>query len=204
MRASLGQAYGPGKPIDRNFRACVTSITEMPLRTILLLSVALLVLVGAAPADARRASHLWATINVCDTKEAPDTIGVRARMPGDGTKRRMWMRFRTQFYSDEDFAWKYVTSGGRSPWVEVGSAIFAFKETGYEFQFDPPAAGASFLLRGVVEFQWRSKGGKVVRRTRKFTEKGHRTRGADPPGYSAARCRISGPTDPQPRHYVEP
>jgi hypothetical protein len=86
-----------------------------------------------------------------------------------------------------------VTSGGRSPWVEVGSAIFAFKETGYEFTFDAPTAGSTFLLRGVVEFQWRSKGGKVVRRTRKFTEAGHRTRGADPGGFSAARCRIEGP-----------
>jgi hypothetical protein len=117
----------------------------------------------------------------------------------------MWMRFRTQFYSQTDYTWKYVSSGGRSPWVEVGSAIFAFKETGYEFQFDAPAAGETFLLRGVVEFQWRSKGGKVVRRKRKFTEPGHRTRSADPEGFSEARCRINGPAQPtaSPR-YVEP
>jgi hypothetical protein len=177
----------------------------MPLRPLLLASL-LLVLVLAFPAgaEAGRASHLWSTINVCDTEKAPDTIGIRARMPGDGTRRRMWMRFRTQFYSDEDFAWKYVTSGGRSPWVEVGSAIFAFKETGYEFTFDAPEPGSSFLLRGVVEFQWRSKGGKVVRRTRKFTEAGHRTRGSDPRGFSAARCRIEGPPAPGAQRLVEP
>jgi hypothetical protein len=167
----------------------------MPLRTTLLLSLSLSLVVLTAPAQAKT-KHLWSTVNVCDTAKAPDTIGIRARMPGDGTRRRMWMRFRTQFYSDKDFAWKYVTSGGRSPWVEVGSAIFAFKETGFEFTFDAPAAGASFLFRGVVEFQWRSKGGKVVRRTRKFTEGGHRTRGADPRGFSAARCRIDGPAAP--------
>src|SRR5829696_3370390 len=131
-----------------------------------------LALVLPVTAQAGGSSHLWATVNVCDTEKAPDTIGIRARMPGDGTRRRMWMRFRTQFYSQEDYAWKYVTSGGRSPWLEVGSALFAYKETGYEFPFDPPAAGSVFLLRGVVEFQWR-RGRKVIRRTRKFTEAGH-------------------------------
>jgi hypothetical protein len=202
MEASLGEGSGPGKLIDRNFSGCVTSLTGMPLRVPLLLALLLAVLLPAT-ADAST-KHLWSTVNVCDTEKAPDTIGIRARMPGDGTRRRMWMRFRTQFYSDEDFAWKYVTSGGRSPWVEVGSAIFAFKETGYEFTFDPPAAGESFLFRGVVEFQWRSKGGKVVRRTRKFTEKGHRTRGADPRGFSEARCRIDGPAPPATPRFVAP
>ena len=178
----------------------------MSPRVPLLLAVLVaLVLPGSAEARTRQ---LWSTVNICDTDKAPDTIGIRARMPGDGTRRRMWMRFRTQFYSDDDFAWKYVTSGGRSPWVEVGSALFAFKETGYEFTFDPPGVGESFLLRGVVEFQWRSKGGKVVRRTRKFTEAGHRTTGADPRGFSAARCRINGPEPPAPANprlrYVEP
>lgn len=164
----------------------------MPTRIPLLLTLAL-ALVMPASADARRASHLWSTVNVCDTEKSPDAIGIRARMPGDGTRRRMFMRFRTQFYSQDDYAWKYVTKGGRSPWVELGSALFAFKETGYEFSFDAPEPGTTFLLRGVVEFQWRSKGGKVVRRTRKFTEGGHRTRSADPTGFSAARCRIEGP-----------
>jgi hypothetical protein len=203
MGASLGQGPGSGKLIDRNFSRCVTSLTGMPLRLALALSLSLSLFVLAAPAQAST-KHLWSTVNVCNTQKSPNTIGIRARMPGDGTRRRMWMRFRTQFYSDKDFAWKYVTSGGRSPWVEIGSAIFAFKETGYEFTFDPPAAGESFLFRGVVEFQWRSKGGKVVRRTRKFTEKGHRTRGADPRGYSSARCRIDGPAVTTAPRFVAP
>src|SRR5215208_5740586 len=118
----------------------------MPLRVPLVLAFAL-ALVLPVTAQAGGSSHLWSSMDVCATEKAPDTIGIRARMPGDGTRRRMWMRFRTQFYSDEEFAWKYVTAGGRSPWVEVGSAIFAFKETGYEFTFDPPAAGESFLFR---------------------------------------------------------
>jgi hypothetical protein len=146
-----------------------------------------------AAADARAASHLWATVNVCDTARAPDTIGIRARMPGNGSRERMWMRFRTQYYSRDDNSWKYVRAGGASGWVEVGSALFAFKETGFEFRFDPPAAGQNYLLRGVVEYQWRTKKGAVKKRKRKFTEAGHRTVGADPKDFSTARCRINGP-----------
>ena len=165
----------------------------MRLRTSFL---ALAFVLGLAPsASAAPKDHLWATINVCDTERKPDTIGIRARMPGDGTRRRMYMRFRTQFFSQEDFSWKYVRTGGMSPWVLAGSALFAFKETGYEFEFDAPAAGESYQLRGVVEFQWR-RGSKVIKRKRKFTEEGHRSQGADPRGFSAARCRIEGPAQP--------
>jgi hypothetical protein len=156
-------------------------------RTCLLLVALLLALPGGAAA--RPANHLWATVNVCDTPKAPNTVGIRARMPGNGTRERMWMRFRTQFYSQDDYAWKYVRTGGASPWVEAGSARFAFKETGYEFEFDAPAQGTTFMLRGVVEFQWR-QGKQVKHRKRKFTAAGHPTRGADPKGFSAARCRI--------------
>jgi hypothetical protein len=196
MRASLGQRPRTGKTTDRNFRPFVTSLTGMALR-ISLLVLAVVLLVPAA-ANARAASHLWATVNVCDTAKSPDTIGVRARMPGNGTRQRMWMRFRTQFYARDDNAWKYVREGGTSPWVEAGSGLFAFKETGYEFRFDPPAAGAYYRLRGVVEFQWR-QGKKVRERKRKFTQGGHRTAGADPKGFSAAECRIDGPAVPAPR-----
>src|ERR687893_3322280 len=120
-------------------------------------------LLAAPAASAAPSDHLWATVNVCDTERDPYTIGIRARMPGDGTRRRMYMRFRTQFYDQEDFSWKYVREGGASPWVLAGSARFLFKETGYEFRFDPPTAGESFLLRGVVEFQYR-RGSRVIKR----------------------------------------
>ena len=167
----------------------------MRLRTSLLTLALALLLVPSAQAAPK--DHLWATVNVCDTERNPDTIGIRARMPGDGTRRRMYMRFRTQFYSQDDFSWKYVREGGASPWVLAGSARFAFKETGYELQFYAPAAWQSYMLRGVVEFQWR-RGSRVINRKRKFTEDGHRTRGADPKGFSDARCRIEGPATPAP------
>ena len=168
----------------------------MPLRATLALAFILALAVPATADAGKRTKHLWSTVNVCDTKRSPDTIGIRARMPGNGTRQRMWMRFRTQFYSSRDYAWKYVATGGRSPWLEVGSALFLYKETGFSFSFDPPDPDESFVLRGVVEFQWRTKRGRVVRRTRKFTAPGHPTRSSDPRGFSAARCRIENPATP--------
>jgi hypothetical protein len=165
----------------------------MPLRVSLILALLVALALPASASAGKRTKHLWATVNVCDTKRSPDTIGIRARMPGNGTRQRMWMRFRTQFYSTRDYAWRYV-DGGTSRWLELGSALFLFKETGYSFEIQPaPKPGQSFLLRGVVQYQWKTKKGKTRRRTRKYTAGGHRTRGAEPRGFSRARCRIENP-----------
>lgn len=151
-----------------------------------------LALVIAPAAHAKPEKNLWATVNVCDTEKSPNEMGVRARMPGDGTRRRMYMRFTAQFRSGKK--WKQVAGSGRSKWIHAGSALFATQELGYTFSFDAPKAGASFVLRGLAQFEWRAKGsGKVVRRTHRFTSKGHPTKPAEPKGFSKAKCTISTP-----------
>jgi hypothetical protein len=132
---------------------------------------------------------------VCNTPNSPDKMGVRARMPGDGTRERMYMRFTAQFRSGT--TWKAVTGRGASRWLYAGSALFKEEELGYTFSFDAPKPGTGFLLRGLVQFQWRARqhvnGGirwVVVRRTHVATTAGHPSREADPPGYSAATCQI--------------
>ena len=157
--------------------------------------VFLLVLLIAAPASAQRpiskSRHLWATINICDTEKSPDTVGLRASMPGSGKKtERMWMRFRVQ-YRGADGVWKDFTSGGtNSGFVPVGSARFKARQSGWSFPFEPQS-GQRFELRGVVNYQWR-RGEKVVRRATKQTTPGHNVSVADPEGYSAATCEIVG------------
>jgi hypothetical protein len=145
----------------------------------------------AVPASAARSHNLWATVNVCDTQKSPDDMGVRARMPGDGRRHTMYMRFTAQFNTGS--TWKQVEGKAASRWLYAGSSLFRTQELGYTFSFDAPAAGGSYLMRGLVQFQWRSKRGKVLRRTHLYTEGGHITRRADPKGYSAAECRISTP-----------
>jgi hypothetical protein len=145
----------------------------------------------AAPASAARSHNLWATVNVCDTKRSPDDMGVRARMPGDGRRHVMYMRFSAQFQSGK--TWKPVSGKGRSKWLYAGSSLFRTQELGYTFSFDTPKAGSGYTMRGLVQFQWRAKSGRVLRRTHLYTEAGHPTKGADPKSFSAAQCKITTP-----------
>ncbi len=160
------------------------------LRTFASVLALLLALVAAPGASAGREPEplLWATVNVCDTEEHPDTIGVRGSMPGNdrGTD-RMYMRFTIQ-YQAPDGAWRGLSAGGVSRWQSVGSGRWEARQTGYSFQVRPPEG--SVRLRGLVRFEWRRRG-RVVRREIRATEAGHRsTAGADPRGYSRGVCII--------------
>jgi hypothetical protein len=163
--------------------------------------LALLACPGAAPArvtasepvrttvsDSKR---LWTTINVCDTAGHPDGIGIRGSMPGSGDRReRMFMRFQVQSFDARLQQWHNNVADGDSGFLPVGSGRFPKRESGRTFTITPPASG-SYLLRGVVTFEWRH-GAEVVRRVRKRTSGGHPdTAGSDPPGFTAATCAIT-------------
>lgn len=148
---------------------------------------ALLVVPGAfAEQDAE--PTLWATVNVCDTDDHPDTIGIRGSMPGTGHRAdRMYMRFSVQFQA-ADGSWRNLSSGGVSRWVSVGSGAWETRQSGYSFKVRPPEGRVR--LRGIVRFQWR-RHGRVVRRETRATEAGHRsTAGADPRRWSRSVCMI--------------
>jgi hypothetical protein len=172
--------------LDMFFRRRIVLFASVPL--------AVVAVSGSAQA-APRPADLWATVNICDTLRHPDQMGVRASMPGDGTRKRMWMRFRAQFLDTTKNKWFNVKGNGDSGWVLAGSAR-ATRELGWTFSFSPPAAGSTYTLRGVVNFQWRVRrrvNGKmrsvVVRRAQANTKGGFKsTTGADPPGYSDGIC----------------
>jgi hypothetical protein len=159
-----------------------------------LLPLLLLALLAAPPAHAqkKRPNLLWATVNICDSTQSPDTLGVRASIPGNGRSReRMYLRFRAQWFSEAEQAWKdFEADGFDSGWVRVGSARFRARQSGWSFplRLDP---GQRFELRAVVRFEWR-RGSRVTRREVRRTRSGHRTANSEPAGYSAATCVISG------------
>ena len=134
---------------------------------------------------------LWSTVNVCDTASHPDTIGIRASMPGSGIRaEEMFMRFQVQYLRPADGRWHNIGPSGDSGFVDVGSGKYRVRQSGRYFLIAHPSLGSSHPLRGVVTFEWRALG-EVTRRARKRTTAGHRsTIGSDPPGYSAATCVI--------------
>ena len=149
---------------------------------------------AAPPAGAQdrpaESKLLWATVNICDTVEHPDTIGIRGAMPGSGVAaEQMFMRFELQYYDKQAKQWRSLGATGDSGFVPVGSGRFKQRQSGRNFTVRPPRNGA-FVLRGAVTFEWR-RGDEVVRRSRKRTTSGRGgTRGADPVGFSSANCNV--------------
>ena len=149
-----------------------------------LVPAVLLLALPSTPAVAGpSAEDVWATINVCDTRKRPDTIGIRGSMPGLGDRQsRLFMRFRVQYLGQPAGTWEDVERDGDSGWLALGRSKRRVVESGQNFQFVPPAGGGAHRLHG----------SKVLMRARRVTEPGHRsTLGADPEGYSAANRDIT-------------
>jgi hypothetical protein len=161
-----------------------------PWRRGALASVVLLCALAAPAADAATGSVPWATVDVCNPADQPNTIGIRASMPGDGQAgERMYMRFSVQYLNPSTHTW-LDSAQADSGYVPIGSARERALQSGRSFQFKP-AAGQSYVLRGAVSFEWR-RGAAVIRSAIIHTHAGHSSAvGADPPGYSAANCTIS-------------
>lgn len=157
-------------------------------------SIAPVLLVAAiAPAAAHSLLHsreLWATVDVCNPKDQPHTIGIRGSMPGDGrSKDTMYMRVRVQYLDHSTKKWLYMSKGGDSGLLKLGSASVV-RQGGFSVELAPVAGSAGFTLRGYVAFQWR-RGQTVLETATRITAAGHKSQAnADPPGYSAAICKL--------------
>jgi hypothetical protein len=153
-----------------------------------------------ARSAADRDEVLWATVNICDTFEYPDGVGIRASMPGNGSRQRMYMRFSAQWWSGLQQAWLDVP-GGTSRWIHAGSARYASRQVGWTFDFQTPPMGRAYILRGTVEFHWRAlrrtRGArraswKLASHTTLLTRSNVRgVHGGDPPGTSKAMCMVA-------------
>lgn len=147
---------------------------------------------AAAPADTTallRSRLLWATIDVCNPQDQPDTVGVRGSMPGDRQSHdKMYMRFRLQYMSSTAKTWTDLSKAS-AEFTEVGSGSSA-RQAGRSFQLKPVTGQPPFMLRGVVSFQWRH-GKTVLAQVSRTTSAGRQSlAGSDPAGFSAATCQI--------------
>jgi hypothetical protein len=146
---------------------------------------------AAAPGPAiLQSSQLWATVDVCNPSDQPNTVGVRGSMPGDDhSKDAMYMRFRLQYLDGSTKHWVDLANGADSGFVAVGAAKSA-RQAGFSFQLTPVAGKPAFMLRGVVSFEWR-RGATVEYSVSRPTTARHKSvSGADPAGFSAADCSV--------------
>ncbi|MGD1059033.1 MAG: hypothetical protein ABR992_16645, partial [Solirubrobacteraceae bacterium] len=128
-------------------------------------------------------SHeLWATIDVCDPADEPNTVGIRGSMPGDGkSNQKMYMSFRLQYLNAHKL-WVDVASGASPSFVAVGSGAAA-RQGGTTFDLKPVNGQPPVTLRGVVDFEWRHGKTVMLSATRTSTV-GHKSlAGADPANF---------------------
>ncbi len=137
-----------------------------------------------------RSRLLWATIDVCNASDQPDTLGVRGSMPGDRFAHdTMYMRFRLQYLDPSKKTWVDLANGVSPTWTSVGSGASA-RQGGRSFQLSPVAGQPALTMRGVVSFQWRH-GTTVLAQGSRPTSAGRQSlAGSDPAGFSAATCEI--------------
>jgi len=150
----------------------------------------------------------WATVNICDTANSPNALGVRTSVPGNGSDERIFARYTAQWWSGAKQRWLTVAGSGVTDWVLLGSADMSSRQAGWTFRFVQPPAGTTYVMRGIVELQWRDKDARKARRQRRrrarrsqraavvrqrtlLTKTGMKgVQGGDPAGLSKAMCLI--------------
>jgi hypothetical protein len=168
---------------------------------LLALTVAAVVTTGALAGSesptlyaASTPKNQWATINICDTANHPDQLGIRARMPALDRPVKMKMRFFVEYMRKG--AWVPLPSNGggttMSEWIVAGYGKHTWEELGDTFKISKLKPGDSYLMRGLVKFQWR-RHGKVIKSAHAYTSAHHPSDDyGDPKRYSKATCTMSG------------
>ena len=163
---------------------------------------------GGPPARVRHARAasapaLWATVNICDTAKDPDSMGIRASMPGNGIGPAhvdaIPGRVLEPVPPGLDGGWRHgcLTVGAKR-----ARRSYARRQVGWTFAFSPPPKGVTFTMRAHVEFEWRarrprrqlgeSRRGRTAGRVIRSLIRSHRDRdpgsvqGGDPAGTSKA------------------
>jgi hypothetical protein len=140
--------------------------------------------VRAALSRAARSTGLWATINICNTRKHPDTIGIRAQMPALGFVTTMQMVVTLGYYTTATDSFKPLSSSSTT--LSLGEARGGYHQDGVTFTVKPPAK-----LDATVKFVW-SSGSTVLGTITRTTVKGRTgVQQGDPPGYSANICAIA-------------
>jgi hypothetical protein len=162
------------------------------------------------PDSGARVRPFWATVNICDTEDSPNALGVRTSVPGNGSNQRIFARYTAQWWSGAEQKWLTVGGSGVTDWVLVGNADMSARQAGWTFRFVEPPQGTTYVMRGVVELQWRKLVRRAARHARRGSRRAHRrshaavvrrrtlltktgmkhVQGGDPAGLSKAMCLI--------------
>jgi hypothetical protein len=127
---------------------------------------------------------LWATVNICDTRQHPDIIGVRGQMPGLGFPSWMSMDVQVNYWSKKKR--RFLPSPGASELVRLGRSSTLLQQGGATMQF----LNYHGYLNATIQFIWRRSGRLLGETTRRSTAGHQQADFGDPKHYSAKQCKI--------------
>jgi hypothetical protein len=135
---------------------------------------------------AERSPQLWATINICDTRAHPNSIGIRGQMPALGFRARLVMKIQVDYWVAAAKSFKPVPGSGARAVARLGTVVNGLQQVGHTFPFKPGAG----QLSGTITFRW-IRNGTTIGQISKHATGGHSSVDhGDPPHHSAATCTI--------------
>jgi len=141
--------------------------------------------IRSAVRRAERSTSLWVTINICDTRRYPNTLGIRGQMPSLGFPAWLSMKIQLNYFSATRK--RFVGIPRLRPMtVRLGRSSSGLQQDGAAFTFKPHTG----LLDATVQFFWK-RAGRLLGQTTLSTTGGHRDADfGSPPRFSAMQCRI--------------
>jgi len=132
--------------------------------------------------QAERSTDLWTTINICNGRRHPLTIGIRGQMPALGFRTSLLMDVQALYWSDS----RFIPVPRVRRLVDLGSHATGLHQGGVSFRFAPGAG----RLSGAITFIWK-RNGKVLAQATRQASKGHPDADyGSPARYSASQCKI--------------
>jgi hypothetical protein len=142
--------------------------------------------IAAAVAKAERSSSLWATVNICSSRQNPNSIGIRGQMPTLGFAASLSMLIQVEYWSTTSKRFVPIQSATAATTLALGRQSTGLQQDGAIFPFKAHTG----LLNATVTFTWR-RAGRVLGPTTRRTTRGHPDADyGSPPHFSAAQCTI--------------
>jgi hypothetical protein len=133
---------------------------------------------------AESSTSLWATVNICNSKAQPHTIGIRGQMPTLGFPAWLSMKITLNYWDTNEKRFTPVSSNG-TRLIRLGRWSTNLQQGGWSVQIDTGA-----LLNATVQFFWRREGVLLGRKTLTTTAGHPGADGGSPPHYSAKECQL--------------
>ena len=91
-------------------------------------------------ARVERSRNLWATVNICNTKNHPYVVGIRGQMPALGFNSLLMMEIELRYWSDTEKRYKPLADSKET--ISLGTERSGVHQSGAVVPVRPPRRNA--------------------------------------------------------------